>query len=272
MAYRPPGGPLPEGERGWRSALKPLENVQYRWLYVSNLAFFFAMQAQGMVVRPWITYQLTDSELLLGLMMLTMAVPMVVVAPFAGVWADRLERRNLVVAGQSMIVVSEFVILALLWTDTLKFWHLMGAGVTTGLIFPFIMPARQALVVNVVGKAGLSRAMALSMTGMNAMRVIGPALAGMSMSWIGVEKTYAALASLYIVGILCLLRVHRQYPSAQAREGTVLTSMAYGFRYFRTNTTVLVPGLNVPPLKARLPKNVIVRAPAWNAPAERVRF
>ena len=239
MSYQGRQG-LPAEQRGWRNALKPFQNTQYRWLYGSNMAVFFAMQAQGMVVRPWITYQLTDSKLLLGLMMLTMAGPMVAVAPFAGVWADRLERRNLVVAGQSIIVLGEFVILGLLMSGELQFWHLMAVASVMGCVFPFIMPARQALVVNVVGKASLSQAMALSMTGMNATRVVGPALAAGLMSWIGVEWTYASLTIFYVIGVLTLLGVHRQEPPQHMREISVMRSMADGFRYFRTNETVLV--------------------------------
>lgn len=237
---------LPPEERGWRGILRPFESSQYRWLFASNMAFFFAMNAQSTVVRPWITYQLTNSKVALGAIMLTVAVPMVFISPFGGVLADRWERRNLVLLGQAVIVLSELSILGLLALDALRFWHLLVGSALMGAVFPFVMPARQALVVNIVGKAGLSRAMALSMAGMNVTRVLGPALSGFLIDPIGIVWTYAVGTALYGVGVLTLLGVHRSRPPAHVREVSVLHSLGDGLRYLagaRTVTVLLFFGL-----------------------------
>jgi MFS family permease len=230
-----PGDPP---KRGFRAARSSLEHQQYRRRFTSHFTFFLAMSGQGLV-RAWLAFELTDSELALGLVSFTVAVPMLLLAPIGGVLSDRWERRNLVVAGQSLVIASEATILTLLLTDSLAFWHLLlGAGVM-GCVFPFIMPARQALVVNVVGKRGLPNAMALGMAGMNVTRVAGPALAGFLIGPLGTKGTYLVGASLYIFALLAMLRVHRHPPVAKPNV-TMYASVVDGVSYVRENRLVLI--------------------------------
>ena len=162
------------------------------------------MSGQG-IVRAWLAFELTGSELALGLVSFTVAVPMLLIAPIGGVMSDRLERRNVIAAGQALVLVSELGVLALLATGNLAFWHLLVAAGVMGCVFPFIMPARQALVVNIVGKRGLPNAMALSMAGVNVTRVAGPALAGFLIGPLGSSGTYTVGVALYGVALLTML-------------------------------------------------------------------
>jgi MFS family permease len=224
---------------GLGGAISSLRNPQFRWLYISNIAFFMAMGSQQ-IVRSWITFQLTDSKLALGLISFTVALPMLFISPLGGALADRLERRSLIVAGQAMVVLSELAIFGLLYTDRLLFWHLVVAAGVMGVVFPFIMPARQAIVANVVGRAGLTNAMALTMAGMNMTRIIGPAAAGFLIGVVGVESTYVVGISLYAVGLVCLFQVEQSRPAAETRELSITRNMADGARYVGQNRLVLV--------------------------------
>lgn len=225
--------------RGWRSATSSLGIPQFRWLYASNMAFFFAMSGQGLV-RSWLAFTMTNSELALGLIGAAVALPMLFIAPIGGVIADRMERRNLIAGGQAIVVISEVAILLLLVTDLLEFWHLLTASMLMGCVFPFIMPARQAIVMNIVGKQGLPNAMALNMGGMNASRVVGPASAGFLIGGLGIEGTYAIGLVLYITGLLCMLRVHRSRPTGDPRSIPIGTAMLDGLRYLRRQRQVAV--------------------------------
>ena len=91
QADRGPSPAEPPEKRGWRGSLAVLENGQFRWLFLSNLAFFFAMGSQG-VVRAWLAFKITDSEFALGMVMFTVALPMFFVAPIGG--ADRRPLRE----------------------------------------------------------------------------------------------------------------------------------------------------------------------------------
>ncbi len=137
--------------------------------------FFMAMSGQGLV-RPWLAFEMTDSKLALGLVSAAVAIPMLVLAPFGGVLADRMERRGLIMSAQTLAITSELLTLILLLTDQLEFWHLVVTAGMMGCAFPLIMPARQAIVVNIVGKKGLGAAVGLNMSGVNVTRVLGPAV------------------------------------------------------------------------------------------------
>src|SRR5262245_11041191 len=224
----------------FRGPLAALEHPEYRWLFASNLAFFLAMGSQG-IVRSWLAFQLTQSKFALGLVSFTVAVPMLVMAPLGGIVADRRERRALIAAGQATVLVAELAVLGLLLAGTLAFWHLLVASAVLGCVFPFIMPARQAIVASIAGRSGLANAMALNMAGMNFTRVVGPAAGGFGIGALGIGNTYAAGVALYGLALLCLLRVSRSQP---ADGGAATVSMGHnlleGVRYLREDRLVLV--------------------------------
>jgi len=229
--------PLPT--RGGRAAFSSLRNEQFRWLYVSNIAFFFAMNGQ-MIVRSYIAFKLTGNAFSLGLINLAVAVPMLLISPIGGVIADRVERRRLIIGGQVILIANEVAVLALLITGTLAFWHLMAVAFLMGGVFPFIMPARSAIVANIVGRQGMSNAMALSMGGMNAARVVAPALAGFMIYLLGVRSTYAVAIGMYAIALMAMLRVHLSYPQVRAIKTTMYADVIYGVKYVRDDPTVRV--------------------------------
>ena len=212
---------------------------QYRWLLSSNMAFFFAMGSQG-IVRAWLAFKLTQSELALGMITMSVAIPMFFIAPIGGVISDRFDRRNLILLGQGVVLINEIVIATLLFMDNLEFWHLMTAATIMGCAFPFIMPARAALVVNIVGKLNLGKAIGINMAGMNTTRILGPATAGFLIDAIGVTHTYMVGIGLYAMGILFMLCVDRFPASEDARKTTVFKSIADGTTYVWQNKLVLV--------------------------------
>jgi MFS family permease len=237
---RPSGAGLPAGGGGrFGAALASLENRQYRWLFASNMAFFLAMQGQ-MLVRSMITFELTRSPLDLGFVNFAVAIPMMVLSPFGGVIADRFERRRLILLGQGALILSELCVVVLLVTGRLEFWHIVATAMVIGCIFPFTMPARTAVVVNIIGKRGLQNAMALSMGGMNATRILGPTLSGFMVPVLGLAGAFSIGVALYAVALLCLLGVDRCPPSEGARDQSALHDLRGGFRYVGRNRLVLV--------------------------------
>jgi len=237
---RPPGAGLPaDGGSRWSAALVALENHQYRWLFASNMAFFLAMQGQ-MLVRSMITFELTRSPLDLGLVNFAVAIPMMLLSPFGGVVADRFERRRLILLGQGALILSELCVVGLLVTGRLEFWHMMATASVIGCIFPFTMPARTAIVVNIIGIRGLQNAMALSMGGMNATRILGPTLSGFLVPVLGLAGAFSIGIALYATALLCLLGVQRCPPLKGARDLSVLHDLREGFRYVGRDRLILV--------------------------------
>ena len=211
---------------------------QFRWLYLSNTTFFLAMQGQ-IVVRSWLVYTMTDSEFALGLVSLTVALSMLLLGPVGGVAADRFERRGLVAAGQATVVVAESVVLYLLLTGRLEFWHILVQVSVVGAVFPFVMPARNAIIADVVGRRRLTNAMALNMTAVNVTRVVGPAAAGFLIAAVGANVAYSINFGLYGLALAGMLGVHRA-PVADPSGHSMLQNMGQGFRYVAENRLVLV--------------------------------
>lgn len=231
----------PETPHGRRSggAFAALRNPQYRWLFASNMAFFFAMQGQ-MVVRLLLVWEITGNKAALGYTSFLVAIPMVVISPFGGVIADRLDRRNLILVGQGFLAVNETVVLGLLTTGNLQFWHLLVAAFLMGCTFPVIMPARMAIVVQIVGRSELDNAMALTSGGMNAMRIVAPAVAGFLVAPLGIAGTYAVGVSLYVVGFLCVFAVDRSPPARLGVRESLMEDVREGVRYMGAHRTVLI--------------------------------
>ena len=222
---------------GWRGAFASLRSAQFRRVFLSNLAFFLAMQGQGLV-RAVIVYELTDSELALGMVSASVALTMLLGAPIGGVLADRFERRGLILIAQTVAILSEATFFGLLVTDRLEFWHMMALAGVMGATLPLVMPARQAIVVNIVGKRGLGSAMALNMAGVNVMRVLGPAVAGFLIASVGVATVYAINLGLYVLALVAMFGVAKVHPGVRAREMPIVASLIEGVQYVRRHEVV----------------------------------
>lgn len=209
----------------------------YRWLFTSNVTFYLAMQSQALV-RGFLAFQLTGSEFALGGVSFAVAAPMLLVSPIGGVLADRVDRRRLIMAAQGLVLFSESIVLALYVTDRLVFWHLLAAGFVVGCVFPLMMPARQAIVANLVGRERLASAIALNVTGMNTARVVGPALGGLLIVGEDVRIAYAAGIATYAAALLCMLKLEPASPPDGARDRSLWSNLVAGFDYLARNRLI----------------------------------
>jgi MFS family permease len=192
------------------------------------------------IVRPWLAFELTDSAFALAKVSAATAVPMLLLSPFGGVLADRMERRLVILLAQTLAVVAELAPLVMLHLGRLEYWHLVVTAALMGCVFPMIMPARSAIVVNLVGKKGLGSAMALNMTGVNVTRVVGPALAGAMIPVLGVEGVYFANIILYLLALVAIFRVDRLPAPIGPHHQSIGRNMLEGFKYLGTNRLVLI--------------------------------
>lgn len=220
------------------SARRVWDSPEFRWLYAGNLAFFVAMGSQGLV-RQALAHDLTDSNLGLGLLGTLSALPMALLSPIGGGLADRADRRRVILGGQLAVCLAEGVVLALLLGGALRFSHLLALSCVMGGVFPFVMPARQAIVANLVGRERLPHAMALTITGINTARVVGPVLGGALAETLGRGWAYAIGTSLYAVAAACTFRLNASRPAAQAPVLSMGESVVEGARYLAGQRLVL---------------------------------
>ena len=170
------------------------------------------------VAMPWLALELTHSGLLVGLVLAAQFTPVLVGGPFGGLVADRYNKRNVLLATQSLFTVPSFVLFAVSATGHAQYWMVIVAAFATGTINLFDVPARQAFVIEMVGRQDLMNAIALNSSVFNASAVIGPAIAGLVIAAVGVPICFLANSISYLAAIVALLLM-RDLPKVEERQG-----------------------------------------------------
>ena len=194
-----------------------------------------------MLTRSLLAWQLTGEATALAYINLVVAVPLIIASLIGGAITDRVERRRLLITGQCLIIANEIFILVLLLTGRLEFWHMLCTAFIAGCAFPFIMPARMAITMTVVGPQRLQSAMAYQAGAMNLNRVLGPAVMGVVIAQYSFTGAYILALALYACAIFCMFGIERRHSNKPgAEKKPLLADIAYGFSYIRQNRPVLI--------------------------------
>ncbi len=181
------------------------------------------------IAQSWLIYRLTDSIFLLGLVGFVGQAPMLLVTPFAGVVADRLDRRRILFVTQIAMMTSACTLAALTLSGVVEVWHIVVLALVSGCANAFDVPTRQSFTIEMVGREDLPRAIALNSIMFNAARLVGPAMAGLLVAAVG-EGWCVALNGVSYVAVLTslwMMRIERQparepsHPLSDLREGFV---------------------------------------------------
>ena len=208
---------------------KLLGNVQFRWLISGNTAMFFGFFGTTLL-RSLLAWDLTQDEMALAYINLLMAVCMFVSSVLAGALIDRYERKKLLLISQVLVVTAEIIVTLLLVTDQLSFSMLMIMSTVSSFSFPFIMPARTAMLVEAVGKSRLGKATALMTAGLNLARMISPAAVGVLADVSGFVLCYALVIICHCISLGCTLGLEKQVPASSKSEGFIKDTFR-GFGY-----------------------------------------
>jgi MFS family permease len=191
------------------------------------------------VAMPWLALQLTHSGLLVGLVLAAQFVPVLLGSQLGGVVADRYRKRSVLLATQSLFTIPSFVLFALSASGHAEYWMVVVAAFATGTINMFDVPARQAFVIEMVGKQDLMNAIALNSSVFNAAAVIGPAVAGLIIGAVGVPICFLANSVSYLAAVVALLLM-RDLPALvrERHEQRLLVRIAQGAAYARREPIV----------------------------------
>ena len=205
-----------------------------------NAAFFLAMQGQ-VLTRTFLAWELTHQEMSLAYINIAFAIPMLIFSLLGGAMSDRIERRKLIIIGQLILLANECAVMGLLIFGVLEFWNLLIAGIIAGVFMPFVMPARTALVYNVVGPNKLGNAMALSSAVMNLSRILGPAMMGFAISLYSTVGAYIIAVALYSTSVLCMLGIHRNKNShGNTIKPKISQDVLAGITYIKSYRPLLI--------------------------------
>ena len=193
-----------------------------------------------MIARGYLAYELTSSPFLLGVVSSGFAVPLLGLSLFGGAFADRFERKYIIQFGQGMAAVLSIVIGVAIHLDVVAWYHLWIASIVQGSLFAFLMPARQAIIPQLVGQERLSNAMALNAAAMSAMTLAAPALAGWAYAYLGPYNVYYIISGLAIIAFLLSGLLPKTGTGSGRRPAPMLGDILEGLVYIRQSPLVLI--------------------------------
>jgi MFS family permease len=243
---RPDGAasPLPPARgTGFTRGFVAMRHPNYRRYWFGQIGSLVGAWMQS-VALPWLVLQLGGSPMQLGLVMAFMFGPSLFLAPLGGVLADRLDKRRALVALNFVAMAQASALFVLAATGVVEIWMVYLLALVAGFVNAAEMPVRQAFVAELVPRDDLTNAIALSSTSFNLSRVVGPAIAGVTIAVFGVAVNFGVNAVSYLSVITGLLLIDAGSLHRAARPRThpsIRSSLAEGLRYARATPTILWP-------------------------------
>src|SRR6202030_3729396 len=187
-------------------------SIRFRALKHRNFQLFFAGQLTSLIgtwmqstAQLWLVYKMTNSPALLGIFGFASQIPILLLASVGGYFGDRYNRHLGVIWTQTVAMILSFILAALTLLGILRVWEIILIAFFAGVVNAFDVPIRQAFLVQMVGREDLPNAIALNSSIFNAARVVGPAIAGFAIAWIGEGWCFFLNGVSFLAVILALL-------------------------------------------------------------------
>jgi MFS family permease len=219
-------------------ALRALRHRNYRLFFSGQLISVTGTWMQT-VAQSWLVYRLTGSAVLLGIVGFAGQFPIFVLASIGGAAADRYSRYKILIATQAASMLLALALAGLTLTGTITVPLLITLAALLGVVNAFDIPARQAFVVEMVGREDLVNAIALNSSVFNGARIVGPAIAGVLVGVIGEGWCFFANGVSYIAVLSGLFLMTLPPARRVAVEGSALSRIAEGFGYVGRTRPVL---------------------------------
>lgn len=185
-----------------------------------------------LIAVSWLVYRLSDSAFMLGLAAFAMQIPFLVLAPLAGVFVDRLDRRRLLIATNSVAMLQAIAMFTVVALGIVQPWHLIMGNFVLGVVNACDAPARQSILIHLVrGRSDLPSAIALNSVMMNLARFVGPMLGGALIAALGERWGFGANAVSYLAMLLALSQIPSASRDFIPGESGLLRQLAAGARY-----------------------------------------
>ena len=228
--------PLPRG-------LRALSHRDYRLFWIGQLLSRIGTWMQS-VGQAWLVLELTNSPFRLGLISTLQFGPVLLFSFVGGVLSDRVAKRKLILVTQIAMMLQAFALSGLVWTGHIEYWHVAVLAAIYGVANSLDMPARQAYVVELVGKPDLLNAIALNSAVFNGARVVGPALAGSLIAAYGVGTAFLINGISFVAVLAALVAMRTDGAPHPGARATMREEIMQSLRYAgRTPRILLVLAL-----------------------------
>ncbi len=190
------------------------------------------------VAQGWLVFSLTQSEIWLGIVACMAGLPALFLSPFAGVIVERSPRHHILIFTQVIQMMLAFILAWLTFTNTVQVWHIVALSFLLGTTNAIDAPARQALVVDMVGRQDLSSGISLTSVMYNASRVFGPSAAGIALVQFGPAWCFLLNGLSFLAVIVSLLAMHIEHETRIAGNAAPLTQLKEGLSFARHHLTI----------------------------------
>jgi MFS family permease len=223
-----------------RQTFASLSNPNYRRYFTGQAISMVGTWMQS-IAQSWLVLELTGSGTALGIVVALQTLPILILGPYGGVIADRMDKRRLMIGLQSMMGVLALVLGTLTITGEVRLWHVYVLALLLGFNNCFENPARQAFVLEMVGPKDLRNAVSLNSVLVNCARAVGPAVAGIIIATGGLGLCFLLNAVSFVAVVISLTTLdvaalNRSVPTVRSRG-----QLREGFSYVRRTPTLAIP-------------------------------
>ncbi len=217
--------------------MQALRYPNFRWFWISTSG---QAMAQGMqfLILGWLILELTGSTSQLGLTIFFYGIPNLTLVLFGGIFADRVNRKKLLLFSQFGVSSIMLVVAVLTVSEVVAVWQIYLASFLLGTLHAVNMPTRLAMVVNLVEREDIMNAVVLNAAVMNAGRIIGPAIAGFLIDLLGLGPALFVNAGCYLAAATCVLMIRNFVQGTSPARGNILVSLRDGIVYFAKTPVV----------------------------------
>ena len=214
----------------WKRSFAALQYPNYRLWFYGQLVSLFGTWMQT-TAQGYLIFQLTHSPAYLGYITFAAGLPSWMFIMYAGVIADRMPRRMLLLAAQTAMMLLAFVLAALTFAGIAQPWHILTLAFGVGVANAFDAPTRQSFTLEMVEREDLTNAIALNGAMFHGAMALGPALGGVIYAWLGPAWCFAINGLSYLAVIVALWRMRLKPTPPKAERASALADMREGFRY-----------------------------------------
>jgi MFS family permease len=233
---------------GAPAALRETRRRTFAALAVPNYRRYFIGQATSLIgtwmqmaAQSWLVLSLTGSATALGVIVALQTLPVLLLAPYGGVIADRVDKRRLMIVLQSAMGLQAVILGVLTITGVVQLWEIGVLAVVLGLNNAFEAPARQAFVLEMVGPDTLRNAVSLNAVQVNVARAVGPAVAGVLIATAGLGECFLINAASFVAVVASLLSMERSALRPTPPMPRAAGQLREGLRYAAATPEIAVP-------------------------------
>jgi MFS family permease len=214
-----------------RTTLRALRHRNFRLFISGQMCSLIGYWMQN-IAQSWLLYRLTDSATLLGVLAFAGSVPILLLAPFAGLWSDRANLHRLMFVIQILEMLQAAALAALALAGVIAPWHIVTLSMLLGILVAVELPVRHAFLLELVGnKEDLPNAVAVTSMMANTGRLVGPALAGLMIAWVGEAGCFVLNTLSYLAVVVTFLMMRVNARTRPLAHGSLLQGLSEGLRY-----------------------------------------